>query len=240
MTEHSVSDKKVIVVTGGSSGIGLATGLKFAQQGYQVAICGRDLEKLEAATDLIDAGGDAMQCYAKAVDFQVDGAARTFVKNVVLKFGRVDVLVNSAGFAPLSSIDLFTDEDFRMAINVNCRAVFETTKAAWPTMIAQKSGAIVNLSSLAAIDPFPGFSVYGGCKAWVDTFSSAMASEGAGHGIQVVSIRPGAVATPMLQSLFPEYPAEKSLAPSEVADLIWEVSQPEAFDRSGQAINIQK
>ena len=105
-------------------------------------------------------------------------------------------------------------------------------------MLGQGGGVIVNVSSLAAVDPFPGFSLYGASKAWMDLLTVALATEGSEKGIRVCSIRPGAVETPMLRSLFPDFPTEQCVSPEAVAERIWGcVSDPQNYE-SGKAYEV--
>ena len=112
------------------------------------------------------------------------------------------------------------------------------TQVAWKWMMRQGRGVVVNISSLAAVDPFPGFSLYGASKAWLDLLTVALAAEGAEHGIRVYSIRPGAVETPLLRNLFPDFPADQCVSPHDVARQVWKcVDLPEKF-ASGSAFDV--
>ena len=143
-------------------------------------------------------------------------------------------LVNNAAVAPLAMLDETTDESFEETIQVNVKSVFYLTRAIWKHMKSQGRGVVINLSSLAAVDPFPGFSLYGSTKAWIDLMTTALAAEGKDHGLRVYSIRPGAVETQMLRGLFPDFPDEQTVSPDEVADKVWRcVSDPEQY-KSGQ------
>ena len=95
-------------------------------------------------------------------------------------------------------------------------------------MTRQGGGTIVNMSSMAAVDPFEGFSVYAGCKAWVEAFSKGVAAEGQPVNIRVVCVRPGAVETPMLRGLFPQFPADQVVAPDQVADIVYKLCDAQA------------
>jgi len=127
-------------------------------------------------------------------------------------FGRIDVLVNNAGVAPLSPFGAITEESFEQLININVRSGFYLTQLAWNTMVKQGGGTIVNISSLSAVDPFVGFSTYGASKAWLDLLTHSLAQEGKDLNIRVCSVRPGAVETPLLRGLFPDFPAEQLAA----------------------------
>lgn len=171
-------------------------------------------------------------------DLNEPGTAATFVGAVQSKFGRIDILVNNAGYAPLAPFEEIEFETFDQVCNINIRSVFGATQSAWKKMLKQGRGVVINISSLAAVDPFPGFSIYGASKAWIDLFTVALAAEGAEKGIRVVSIRPGAVETPMLRGLFPDFPADQCVSPADVAEKIWGcVNEPDKFV-SGQAYEV--
>jgi NAD(P)-dependent dehydrogenase (short-subunit alcohol dehydrogenase family) len=235
----------VCLVTGGSSGIGLATARLFFRDGYRVAFCGRDQQRLQTAVDQIvgaQPAGDEMtnrrRVYSVVADLADVNAAKGLAEQVVEHFGRVDVLVNNAALAPLSPFGAISAEDFENSTNVNIRSVFYLTQAVWKTMLNQRSGTIVNISSMSAVDPFPGFSLYGASKAWVDLMTHSLAAEGESSGIRVCSIRPGAVETPLLRGLFPDFPPEQCVQPEEIADVVMGcVTSPESYP-SGKAFPV--
>ncbi len=232
----------VCMVTGGSSGIGLATARRFAAEGYQLVICGREEPKLAAAAGIIDqvssVAGFANKVFAKVVDLADVEQAKSFVTGTLDQFGRVDVLVNNAALAPLAEFDAISSESFEATTNVNIRSVFYLTQSIWSAMKQRpnlgSAATIVNISSLAAVDPFPGFSLYGASKAWIDLLTQSLATEGKDLGIRVCSVRPGAVETPLLRRLFPDFPAEQCVSPEEIADTVWNcVASPEQFPSGG-------
>ena len=231
----------VCVITGASSGVGLATAALFAGNGYRLAICARDNRRLAKAADHIRSQtAVATDVLAVPADVGDPAQLKTFVEQARETHGRIDVLVNNAGTAAMGAIAEFPREEFEAAIHVNVASVFSATQAVWPIMQGQGEGTIVNISSLAAIDPFPGFSVYGACKAWVDLFTKALAAEGREVGIRTFALRLGAVETPMLRDLFPDFPPEQTLAPEEVAQVISQiVTEPFRF-ASGEAICLRK
>ncbi len=228
----------VCVVTGGSAGIGLAVARHFAARGYRLALCGRNPQTLLAAEQ--ELRQSSATCLALALDLAEPGAPTRLIEEVVQRFGRVDVLVNNAGHAPLAPLNQLTGADFERAVAVNIRAVFHTTQAVWPIMRQQGGGVIVNISSLASVDPFPGFSVYGACKAWVNLFTRAAADEGRSLGIRVYCVAPGAVETRLLRRLFRDFPAEQTLAPAEVAALIGSLCDEPMRHASGQTLFVRK
>jgi 3-oxoacyl-[acyl-carrier protein] reductase len=230
--------RPVCVVTGGSAGIGLAVAGHFAARGYRLALCGRDPQALRAAEQQL--AQTASACVTLALDLGLPGAPARLIDEAVRRFGRVDVLVNNAGHAPRAPLEQITDGDFTQAVAVNVSAVFHATRAVWPVMRRQGSGVIVNLSSMASVDPFPGFSVYGACKAWVNLFTKATADEGRAVGIRVYAVAPGAVETRLLRGLFQDFPAEQALAPAEVAAVVGSLCEESLRYVSGQTVFVRK
>jgi NAD(P)-dependent dehydrogenase (short-subunit alcohol dehydrogenase family) len=246
----------VCLVTGGSSGIGLAIAERFAKQGYRLAICGRRVVELNRAANRIrqlqrdlsagEPSSDSEICLAEVVDLTETHQATSFAELVFQRMGQVDVLVNNAAAAPLAAFETVSETEFEQTLNINIRSVFYLTQAVWRKWISQSSSVklthnaktIINISSLAAIDPFPHFSIYGASKAWLDLMTLALASEGEPHDIRICSIRPGAVETPLLRGLFPEYPADQCASPEDVAQLAFNcVFEPESYP-SGQAFRL--
>ncbi|MEW6252392.1 MAG: SDR family oxidoreductase [Planctomycetota bacterium] len=229
---------RTCVITGASRGIGLATALRFARDGYQIIATARTADRLAAAAPHIRAAGGA--CEPVVADVARPEDARRVVQVAVERFGRVDVLVNNAGVAPLGTIEQLPIADFDAVLALNIAAVFHSTRAVWPIMRKQGGGVIVNISSVAAVDPFPGFAVYGASKAWVNLFSQAMAAEGKPFGIRVYAVAPGAVETELLRSTFPDLPADRTLAPEAVAGVVFEICGDAFVPCSGQTLFVRK
>jgi len=226
------------VITGASRGIGLATALRFARAGGRVVAVARGEPDLkQAANQIRDAGGE---CEYIVADVGTPTGARRAIHVAVASFGRVDVLVNNVGYAPLSPIEQMNDEHFEAALAANIAGVFYATRAVWPIMRKQGEGVVVSISSLASVDPFPGFAVYGACKAWVNLFTKAMADEGRPLGIRVFAVAPGAVETNMLRQNFPDVPASQTLDPDDVAELVEAVCDERMHYASGQTIFVRK
>ena len=207
-----------------------------------MAICGRDQSKLAAAEKTINLAsaeaGFSIKAFSRSIDLADVEQTKSFATTILEEFGQVDVLVNNAAIAPNAEIENMSDESFESTTDVNIRSVFYLTREVWKAMKSGLKGAasptVVNVSSLAAVDPFPGFSVYGASKAWIELFSQSLAAEGESHGIRVCSVRPGAVETPLLRGLFPDYPAEQCVSPEAVAEVIWGcVADPQRYPSGG-------
>ncbi len=234
------SESPVCLITGGSSGVGLATAIRFARGGYRILICGRDADRLERARTTILRAVELGDVRTATADLGDAATPRRLVETVLRKPGRVDVLVNNAAAAPLAPLDEITDEAIEQTINLNIRGVYLMTRAVWPTMKGQGSGVVVNVSSMAAVDPFPGFSLYGATKAWIESFTLALAREGRASGIRAYCVRPGAIETPMLRNLFADFPAEQTVAPDDVAEVIWTACQAGLKHSSGQVLGVTR
>ena len=201
------AEAPVCIVTGGTSGIGLATARLLAKQGYRIATCGRDADRLQSlSAELNESGGSHL---VEQVDLSDVEQTRVFATKVIEQFQQVDLLVNNAAMSPLSPFDAIEADTFEQTLNTNIRSPFYLTQQVWRQMQKQGRGVVVNISSLAAVDPFPGFSIYGASKAWLDLVTTALKGEGEDNGIRVYSVRAGAVETPMLRNLFPDFPAEQ-------------------------------
>jgi NAD(P)-dependent dehydrogenase (short-subunit alcohol dehydrogenase family) len=229
--------QRVCIVTGGSNGIGFATAQRFLREGYRVSICGRRQDALNEAVSQL---GDAESVVSVCGDIGQASTRQKLVDETISKFGRVDVLVNNAGAAPLGEFAAIEESTFDDTLNTNVRAPFLLTQSVWPTLLANSGGTVINISSLAAIDPFPGFSIYGASKAWIELFTKAIATEGAEHSIRVCCVRPGAVETDLLRGLFPDFPADQCVSPDEIAEKVWACVNDPDNHPSGEAFTVSK
>lgn len=185
-------DGKVALVTGASSGIGRATALRLAAEGASVALVARNREALdELRLEVAGAGG-------RSEVFPADLADESFVVRVVPQvtgaFGGLDVLVNAAGIIGSGTIESTTPEAYDHMMNVNLRSLFLLTQQAMPHLV-ERSGAVVNVSSVTGTRAFPGVLTYCVSKAGVDQFTRCVALEMAERGVRVNAVNPGVVVT---------------------------------------------
>jgi len=177
---------KVAIVTGATSGIGMATARKFAEQGGKVAAAGRKKDVLAKIA--------APNIRTYAVDLLNEPETAAFVQNVLNDFGRIDVLVNAAGIIASGTIENTTLSDYDLMMNINVRSVFQLTQLALPSIIERK-GNIVNVSSVTGLRAFPNVFAYCISKAAVDQFTRCAALELAPKGVRVNAVNPGVVRT---------------------------------------------
>ncbi len=230
------------LITGGSRGIGLAAARRFAESGYNLCLVARHAAELAEAAEQLHAiqSVHGTTCHTFSVDLSQREQATRIIDEAVQATGRLDVLVNNAGYAPLAPVERTSDEQFDACLAVNVAATFATVRAAWPIFKRQGGGVIVNVSSLAATDPFMGFSIYGASKAWVSLFTKAIAREGKSLNIRAFAIAPGAVETRMLRENFKSFPAERTLAPEDVAALIAACATDAPPCPSGESVAISR
>lgn len=191
MTEN-IQDK-IIVITGASSGLGEAAARHLSAQGAVVVLGARRLDRIEAlAAELRAAGGKAL---AQAADVVDRHQVQALVDSAVREFGRVDVLINNAGLMPQSMLDKLRIDDWDRMIDVNIKGVLYGIAAVLPQMQGQKSGHIINVSSVAGHRVGPGGVVYSATKHAVRVISEGLRQEVKPYNIRTTIISPGAVAT---------------------------------------------
>jgi NADP-dependent 3-hydroxy acid dehydrogenase YdfG len=190
---------KVALVTGASSGIGEGAALALAEAGVFVAVSGRRKDRLDSLVARIEAaGGTAL---ALPGDVSVEEDARSSVEATVAKFGRIDILINSAGVNEAGGIEALPLEQWHRVIDINLMGTIYTSRTAFPYMKAQGAGDIVNISSTAGRRSGWQFASYATSKFGVTGFTEALRQEGGSVGIRVAIVEPGATATEIAASI---------------------------------------
>lgn len=225
-----MTDNKIVVITGASSGIGRTTALKYAKQGVTVvnADVRENPRKQEGKTpthELIrEQGGDAEFIQTDVTDWD---AMKTMVDTVVDRYGEIDVFVNNAGFAENGPIEEMPLEDARKVFRINIDGVYHGMRAVVPVMKDQGHGTIINISSGAGKTGFAHLAAYCGSKFAVIGMTESVAKEVADHGITVNAVCPGRTKTAMT--------GFEGVPPENVAATIMDV---EKADYTGRAVDV--
>jgi 3-oxoacyl-[acyl-carrier protein] reductase len=198
---------RVVIITGGTRGIGLASARLLAEDGASVVVSGRDAGRLEAVTRELEAAGKAILSVAADVAKRED--ADRLVEAAREGFGRIDVLVNNAGMTRDQLLVRMKDDDWDQVLDTNLRGVFLMTRAVGKVMMRQRSGRIINISSTAGIMGNAGQVNYSAAKAGVIGLTKAAARELAHWNILVNAVAPGLIETDMSAGL-----------PAEARDLL--------------------
>lgn len=226
---------KTIIITGASSGIGEATAKKLSQEGANVVLSARREDRLKSLKDEIEKNGGRALVIPGDVTKKED--FKKIVSSTLEEFGSIDGIINNAGLMPLSYVKNLHVEEWDKMIDVNIKGVTNGVSAVLPTMMEQKSGHIINISSSAAHKYYPGGAVYCATKAAVKMFTEGLRAELApNYGINVTSIDPGFVSTELTDTITDDEikkdmePMFKELTPlqaEDIADAIfYSLSQP--------------
>jgi 3-oxoacyl-[acyl-carrier protein] reductase len=229
-------DGKVVIVTGGSRGIGKSIAERFAEKGAKVTVTYKN--SVDAA--YFDSKGiKHAQCDASNTkDVQV------FVDSIIKEYGRVDILVNNAGLTKDGLLMRMSEEDWDIVMNTNAKGVFNFTKAVCRQMISQKQGKIVNISSVVGLTGNAGQSNYASSKAAVIGFTKSTAKELASRNININCIAPGYIDTDMTsklsdtvkQGILEAIPLKKIGDGNDVANAVMFLSSPDADYITGQVL----
>ncbi len=232
---------KVALVTGGSRGIGAACVRVLAREGYTIAL--HYLSNEAKAKEICD---EIPESKAFCFDLSKEESCTELINDVKKHFGRIDVLVNNAGVAIDQVITFAKPEDFTRTLNTNLKPVFLLSKLASKLMIKQKSGSIINLTSIVGHTGNPGQSMYSASKSAITGLTKSMAYDLAGFGIRCNCVAPGFIDTDMTSNLSGEIkenflskiPLKRLGSPEEVANAVAFLASEKASYITGSTIHV--
>lgn len=243
-------EKRVVLITGGSSGIGFATARAFLEEGAKVAVTGRNARRLDRATRQLRLHGRVLGIrgdVSKAAD------ARRFIVRTERMLGPLDVLVNNAGIYLERSTQDLTEREWDSVLDINLKGTFLCTKYALPGMIRRRRGNIINVASDSGLVATPQSSAYCASKGGMVLFTRVLAVDHAKDGIRANAICPGNVETPMLdrdarasglshkeysRRLVASIPQRRAAQPKEIANAILFLAGDEVPFMTGAALSV--
>ncbi|MBU6267666.1 MAG: SDR family oxidoreductase [Sphingomonadales bacterium] len=239
---------KVAIVTGGGTGIGYATALQLAKLGAKVVIASRTADELEAAAARIrEASGG--ECLAVPTDVKSEESCIALVEKTVAAFGRVDVLVNNAGGTRMGPLESIPTRGWDSIFDLNAKSTYILTREAGKHMIAQRSGAIVNISSGAGVNGVKGGAHYSAAKSAVQMFTRVTAAEWGRYGIRANCVAAGAIASERVseawkvaglkeEEMGKAMPLRRLGTPDDMANMIVFFASDAASYISGETISV--
>lgn len=227
----------VTIITGAGTGIGRAAAIRLARSGHRLVLAGRRRPMLEESERIAREAG-APDVLVQPADLADPSNARVLIDATLQQFGRIDALVNNAGYVENIPIAETDEALLHRTLAVNTVGPSLLISRSWPAFVAQGGGRIVNVTSYATIDPFPGLYAYAQAKGAAMLQVKAVHNEGQDHGIRAFAVAPGAVETPMLRGLFDEnvVPRAMTLDPDTVAQVIAACVLGERDSESGETI----
>lgn len=239
-------ENKVVLITGGTSGIGKATAIKFAQEGYDVIVnynSFKDIEKY--ILEMKDIGIYERILLIKTNITSYNDCVK-MIKNIIEKYSKIDVIINNAGIAIDKVVMQMEEREFDEVVNVNLKGTFNIVKAGIPYMIRKKSGRIVNISSIVGTNGNIGQVNYSASKAGIIGLTKSLAKELANKNILVNAVAPGFIKTNMtkemtsdqIQGILNEIPLKRMGNAEEVARLIYFLGSDDNTYITGEVIKI--
>lgn len=237
---------RIAIVTGASQGIGRAIAVELAKVGADVVVCSRRLDTLKPVADAVRAEG--RRALAVACDVGNPEQVNEVVARTVAEFGRIDLLVNNAGYRIRSPFEDLPRGEWDAMVQTNLTGVFLLTQAVGRVMIRQRSGKVVNVSSVAGRTGSRGMAAYAATKAGVDVLTKSLGAEWAKHGITVNGVAPGPVETEgvlqvwktpaMIAQAARDVPLQRLGRPEEIAWAVIFVASDQANFMTGETVYI--
>lgn len=240
------SSSRVVVITGGSRGIGRSVALKFAEEGARIILAHYDADESAARETLDRLGSKGVTAEAHKLNVSSFGSVGRWFEDVFTRFERVDVLINNAGITRDTLLMRMTEAEWDAVLGVNLKGVFNCTRSVVRPMIKQRSGRIVNITSVVGQIGNAGQANYAASKAGVMGLTKTTARELAGRGITVNGVAPGFIDTEMTaalpdkvkQSFLSQVPLGRMGTPEEVAEVVYWLCSDAAGYITGQIIHV--
>lgn len=240
-----MEEKKVALVTGGTTGIGKAIAQELAKSGFNIAINYRtETEEMQELKKEIEANN--VKCLFVKADISKFEETEKMAKEVIENFGKIDVLVNNAGVTKDGLIMRMKEDAFKQVIDINLVGTFNVTRNIVPYMVKQRSGRIINIASVVGLVGNAGQSNYSASKAGIIGFTKSLAKELSSRNILVNAVAPGFIETKMTdvlnetvkENILSQIPLGRMGIPSEVANVVKFLSEEDSSYITGQVINI--
>ena len=238
--------KRIVVITGGSRGIGKSIGLRFAKENAMIIIVHYDPDDVAANETLELLKEMGVEAMAEKLDVSSFKAVEKFFGEIVKSYGRVDVLVNNAGITRDAFLMRMSEDQWDQVLAVNLKSVFNCTKAIMRSMMKERSGKIINISSVVGEIGNIGQANYSASKAGILGLTKTSARELAARGVTVNAVAPGFINTEMTENLpdkakeafMSQIPMEKMGEPEDVAEAVYWLASSSANYITGQVIHV--
>lgn len=239
-------ENKVVIITGGTRGIGFATAKAFLENGAKVALLGSREETVTHALETLQKENAAYPVLGFHPNLMNPSDIKTMVEQVMKAWGRVDVLINNAGVSDATPMDQYDDEQFDKVLDINLKSIFRMIKEVTPIMKAQKKGVIINTSSMVSLYAQRSGCAYPTSKFAVNGLTKSLARELGIFGIRVNAVAPGVTETDMVAALDPQIigaisaqiPMARVGKPEEVADAFVFLASDMASYISGEILSV--